>query len=155
MVMVVETDMEFPPLLDEMMKKHPKHNQLPRDPSTLYVVESARAPGVKNVFIKVPASAVGEQDGVYDWMPSLQEWQKFVDLKLNKLQGKTPEEAFLVLFAKANERLNPELIAPVEGKHLPPEKQWDWSRMPHPKAVPSKCMYVPVATVTGPLAEFF
>lgn len=157
MVMVVEKDMEFPPLLDEIMSKHPKLNSLPRDPSTLVVVESPRAPGVRNVFIRVPASAMGDQDDVFAWMPDATEWMKFIDIKANKLEGKEPQVAYLILFAKANERLNPELIDPVKGgANLPPEKQeWDWNNMPHPKTLGNKWMLVPLATVRGQLTVFF
>jgi hypothetical protein len=150
MVMVVKKKVEFPPFLDEIMSKHPKLNKLPRDPSTLYLVESPRVPGVQNIFIKVPGSYVGDKNNVFTWMPDAAEWRKYMDLKANKLEKKSHEDAFLILFAKANELLSPALIAPVEGEHLPFEQQWDWSRIPG-----NIDMYIPLATNNKILTKFF
>lgn len=149
-VLVVTREMEFPPQLNEIMSNHPKLNTLPRDPSLLILVESPRVRGVWNIFLKVAGSYIGEKNDVFSWMPTQFEWNKYMDLKANNLEKKDPEEAFIILFNKANEDLNPTLIAPVEGEHLPFEQQWDWERLPG-----NMDMYVPLATNNETFTEYF
>ncbi|KKS35810.1 MAG: hypothetical protein UU98_C0028G0023 [Parcubacteria group bacterium GW2011_GWD2_42_14] len=130
----------FPAFLEKILQT-PRLVRIPRDRSALVILESEKNPGVQNVFIEVPAEYMHEDDSIYDWMPDMALWVKYVDLKANLLTDRTPKEAFLSLFWMANKVKNPELMKALE------QKNWDWAKMPHPKDTVAKKMYIPIATL--------
>jgi hypothetical protein len=149
-VLVLTVDQKgFPPLLEEVLARHERLNTLPRDIKTLFVLESKKVPGVKNIFIEVPAELIKDGDTVFTWMPNEAEVKKFVDTDANRLAGRNAQETFLTLFTMGNMEWNPELIKSVE------KKKWNWEKMIHPKKTKTKRMFIPIGTLTPALKEFF
>ncbi len=129
----------FPDFLENILSNHPRLNTLPRDPKTLIILESTRTPGVKNVFIRVPAEYVNTTECAKDWMP--ENWA--IDLKRNNLLENDVQKAYLTLFWMGNIKTNPELITSIK------ESGWEWEKMIHPKDTASKCMFIPLATLNS------
>jgi len=130
----------FPAFLEKILQT-PRLVRIPRERSALVILPSEKNPAIQNVFIEVPAEYMHRDDSIYDWMPDMALWVKYVDLKANLLTDRTPKEAFLILFWMANKIKNPEMMKVLE------EKNWDWVKMPHPKDTVAKKMYIPIATL--------
>jgi len=135
----VEETQKFPAEIAAIMSRHPKLNALPRNPSTLFILER-KTTGVRNIFLRVPASAMGAQDTLALWAPKEEDWVKYVDARANQMTGKSVTQQFLTLFWAGNEKFNPELTQSLEAQGF------NWGRMVHPGKTKQSAMLIPIAT---------
>lgn len=144
-VVVLALDVkQFPFFLEKVMKSNPLLNALPRDRERLVVVESSKVPGVRNVYYRVKAVEVPEgKQHVWNWAPEGAIFKKYIDLKENLIENKSPEEQFMVLFYLGNYQYNHDLVLSMEEK----DGSWNWEKMAHPKDTVFQQMIIPIATI--------
>ncbi len=88
--------------------------------------------GTMNIYMRVPAKYVKDDYSILDWMPK----KNGINFARNGLDDRPPEKAWLSLFYFGNKKL----VSKIK-KH-----NWDWGKLPHPKTVPEKAFFIPVAT---------
>lgn len=140
----------FPFYLEGVMKSNPLLNTLPRDRQRLVVVESIKAPGVRNIYYRVRAEEIPEgKQYAENWAPEGSVFKKHIDPKENLVGDKNPEEQFLTLFYLGNYHYNQDLIISMEGK----DGLWDWNKMAHPRETMFQEMLIPIATIKNGAME--
>lgn len=148
LVMIVEKG-DFPAYLDDIVLNQKELRKIPLVRSSLVVQESELVPGVQNIFLKIPAEYMkaGETVSIYEWIPNLTLWVKYVDLQANKLDKFTPEEAFLKLFYMGNNDYNPAFMVALE------QAGWSWPAMPNPSKFGSGSILIPIGTMSEETKE--
>ena len=143
LVLLVEKN-GFPEYLEKILLSQKNLRKVPRKLTSLVKIESNKVKGVFITYIKIPAEYISEKTvSVYDWMPELKDWLKYVNLKECELSHLSPENAFLVLFWMGNKVTNPEFASVLK------KNNFIWDKMPNPKYMGDGSMYIPIYTIIG------
>ncbi len=123
----------FPVFLEKVLDSNPRLKKIPRERGSIVILQNPKVPGVRNVYIKVPAGFMRNGDGVFAWMPSKK--ASMLDLKANKIADRPYINAYQTLLWWANKD---GVLKPIKTKN-----GFDWRKMGHGD------LLVPLATLNS------